>query len=149
MATETVTVELAVRMLPEVPSAYGKAPSIPHAFTGFNFGPFFVHQGISDDGEMRVSDFYEEADLWHVSHVATGLAVQKGIPHAARALWLAKKLSPLKCFEHDDKDRVIESASDEDKAQMLALRADARMGDCQGVFHCLDVLILPAPEMPA
>ena len=101
----------------------------PRAFTGFLVGPFFVHQNVSDDETLSID---EGGGSWHVSHRASGNAIQKGIPSHARALWLARKLIELPCFSLTSKADVVAAATPTDRIVINVLRIDAVSGDCQG-----------------
>ena len=105
----------------------------PREYTGFKVGVFFVHHYISDDeiGAM-VSDPPSDNDAWTVTHLPTGVAVQKRIPTHSRAIWLATKLRDFHGFNMETADEV-RAVLRPHRPQIDVLRADAVSGDCQGL----------------
>lgn len=103
----------------------------PVEHTGFSVGPFFVHLALSDN-ETASCAKHDDHYSWHVTHRASGFAVQKSIPTHVRALWLARKLLAFDVWGGSTKDEVLAAVDADTKAQIDVLRTDAANGDCQG-----------------
>ncbi|MDR7193383.1 hypothetical protein [Luteimonas terrae] len=126
------TITAVQRMFPELPEAHANPHSAKRLVTGFDVGPFFVHIGLSDDETLSYSNGRHEWDTWHVTHRASGFAVQKKINTHPRAIWLAQQLCALDVWDHDTKPALLAGLSQEQLAIIATLRADAMSGDCQG-----------------
>lgn len=63
-------------------------------FTGFEFGPFFIHR-MYHDNMLRPGQRCE----WAISHRQTGYAVHKFLRSKAKALLCAKQLVALECWD--------------------------------------------------
>ena len=119
------------RDFPDGSLAFANPTIEPRAYTGFDVGPFFAHFATSDDGRQTCAG---EADpgCWHVTHRASGFAVQKSLTTHARGIWLAKKLAEFGSWDGSTREEVLGALSDDDRAAINVLRADAVSGDCQG-----------------
>lgn len=120
-----------VRMMPNGAEGFANQCE-PRAFTGIDVGPFFIHEDVSDDGMLAVADDMANCGWWHVTHIASGRAVQKGIPSKERALWLANKLLAFDVWAGDTKASILANIPPEVVTQIKVLRMDAAHGDCQG-----------------
>lgn len=87
--------------------------------TGKVVGPFLVHR-TPEHGALGYS----------VTHIKTAFAALTDLPHR-RAMWLARRLSKLDCWEFDDPD-VVKLFAPELLGKIHTLRNQARNGDMQG-----------------
>lgn len=127
----SIAISAVTRDFPDGSLAFVNPTIEPRAYTGFDVGPFFVHSATSDDGRQTCAGG-ADPDCWHVTHRASGFAAQKNLTTHARGIWLAKKLAEIGSWDGSTREEVLGALSDDDRAAINVLRADAVSGDCQG-----------------
>lgn len=76
--------------LPCTPVIDGKPTMLD--FTGHRVGHFFIHRDFPDRQLIC-------GELWTITHVATGFAVQKKIRSRGAAMRAAQKLNEIDCWD--------------------------------------------------
>ncbi|USJ00897.1 hypothetical protein MUG10_01115 [Xanthomonas prunicola] len=124
--------ELQTLQLPRGEDAARKDATAPKDFTGFVVGALFVHHAVSDD-ETTLMGAFGECGIgdWNVTHIASGFALQKGIPTHRRAIWLATQLMTFPGMDAQTVEECRRAAAPHRDA-ITTLCIDAKQGDCQG-----------------